>query len=309
MTQQTPRLNTALSGRYHIERQLGEGGMATVYLAHDLRHDRDVAIKVLHAERAASIGRARFLREIRIAARLNHPHILPLHDSGEVEGFLYFVMPVMRGQTLRDRLRQEGRLSVDAAVRIASEIADALDYAHRHEIVHRDIKPENILLHEGHAIVADFGIGKAIVEAASESSTFTQVGVTVGTAAYMSPEQASGEGLDGRSDLFALGCVLYEMLIGEPAFTGPSAPAVIARRFTHVPAEVATLRDEIPSGVSGLVARLLARAPEERPDTGAHVVATLAGARPVNPEARSSAASRGAGRLLVGVASVTWLTF
>src|SRR4051794_16639961 len=212
MTETRTKLIAALADRYRMERELGAGGMATVYLARDLRHDREVAIKVLNAELAESLGQQRFVREIGIAAKLNHPHILPLYDSGECDGFLYFVMPVMQGQTLRSRLEAERTLPVDDAVRIATDVADALDYAHRHDVVHRDIKPENILLHEGHAVVADFGIGKALVAAATESSPFTQIGVTVGTPAYMSPEQATGEEIDGRSDLFALGCVLYEML-------------------------------------------------------------------------------------------------
>src|SRR4030095_5624958 len=178
--------------------------------------ERDVAVKVLSPELAESLGRQRFVREIRMAAKLNHPHLLPLYDSGECDGFLYFVMPVMQGHTLRDRLTVDHTLPVDDAVRIAAEVADALDYAHRHDVVHRDIKPENILLHEGHAVVADFGIGKAL--AVSHTGTVTQTGVTVGTPAYMSPEQAAGEEVDGRSDLFALGCVLYEMLVGEPPF-------------------------------------------------------------------------------------------
>ena len=275
MTGLTDRLRSALADRYRIERELGAGGMATVYLAHDVRHDRKVAIKVLKPDLAESLGRDRFLREIRLAARLNHPHILALYDSGDADGFLYFVMPVMQGQTLRDRLRQEGLLSVDSAVRIASEVADALDYAHRHDVVHRDIKPENILLHEGHAVVADFGIGKAIVAAASETSTCTQFGVTVGTPAYMSPEQAAGEELDGRSDLFALGCVLYEMLTGEVAFTGPTVQAVIARRFIHTPPEVASVRAAVPVSVSHAVARLLSKAAADRHSTGAQVIAAL----------------------------------
>ena len=231
-------LTAALAGRYDIVREVGHGGMATVYLARDLKHERDVALKVVRADVAESLARQRFLREIRLAARLNHPHILPLHDSGEAGEFLFFTMPVMQGQTLRDRLTQEGHLSVESAVRIASEIADALDYAHRNDVVHRDIKPENILLHEGHAVVADFGIGKAVMAATNESSTFTQVGVTLGTPAYMSPEQAAGEEVDGRSDLFALGCVMYEMLTGDVAFTGATAQAVIAKRFVHTPPNV-----------------------------------------------------------------------
>jgi len=281
-------LTGMLADRYCIERELGRGGMATVYLAHDVRHDRRVAIKVLHEQLAESLGRERFLREIRLAAKLTHPHILPLHDSGEVPGghpgrsqeaaLLYFVMPVMEGQTLRDRLRQDGQLPVDSAVRIASEVADALDYAHRHDVVHRDIKPENILLHEGHAIVADFGVGKAVAAASSESGTFTQIGVTVGTPAYMSPEQAAGDELDGRSDLFALGCVLYEMLTGETAFTGTTAQAMIASRFIQTPREVAAVRPTVPDSVSQTVARLLAKAPADRHATGAHVITALTSA-------------------------------
>jgi serine/threonine-protein kinase len=269
-------LATALTGRYTVERELGAGGMATVYLAHDLRHDRDVAIKVLRPDLAESLGRERFLREIRLAARLNHPHILPLHDSGEAGGDLFFVMPLVEGQTLRDRLRLESPLPVDFAVRIASEIADALDYAHRHDVVHRDVKPENILLHEGHALVADFGIGRAIVAAsASGATTLTQLGVMVGTPTYMSPEQAAGDEVDGRSDLFALGCVLYEMLTGEPPFTGPTVQAVIARRFQHTPPPVRASRPAVPPGVCHLVERLLEKDPAARTSTGAQVVAAL----------------------------------
>ena len=268
-------LTAALSDRYRVERELGQGGMATVYLARDLKHDRQVAIKVLRDDLTESLGRNRFLREIRLAAALNHPHILPLYDSGEADGFLYFVMPVMTGETLRDRLVAEKTLPVEEAVRIAAEVADALDYAHRHDVVHRDIKPENILLHEGHALVADFGIGKALVAASEASATATQIGVTVGTPAYMSPEQAAGGELDGRSDLFALGCVLYEMLTGEVAFTGPTVQAIIARRFVYSPPRVTELRNSIPEVVSQTVERLLAKAPGERPATGAQVVAAL----------------------------------
>jgi serine/threonine protein kinase/thioredoxin-like negative regulator of GroEL len=275
VTDVASRLATALADRYRIERQLGAGGMATVYRAHDVKHDRDVAIKILHPDLSESLGRDRFLREIRLAARLNHPHILPLHDSGEAQGLLYFVMPVMEGQSLRDRLEQERPLPVDDAVRIASEVADALDYAHRHDVVHRDIKPENILLHEGHAVVADFGIGKALVAAATDAAAFTQTGVTVGTPAYMSPEQAAGEAVDGRSDLYALGCVLYEMLTGEAAFTGSTAAAVIAKRFLSSPPPVTDLRPTVPPAISAAVARMLERAPAERHTSGAQVVAAL----------------------------------
>ncbi len=194
------QLQVALASKYDIERELGRGGMATVYLARDLRHDRSVAIKVLRDEVAEPLARDRFIRETQLAARLNHPHILPLYDSGEADGTLYFVMPLMQGQTLRDRLDTDGQLPIDAVRKLAIEVTDALDYAHRHGVVHRDIKPENILLHEGHAIIADFGIGKAIADAQSNDATLTQLGVVVGTPAYMSPEQASGDVIDHRTD-------------------------------------------------------------------------------------------------------------
>jgi eukaryotic-like serine/threonine-protein kinase len=269
-------LTDALADRYRLERELGAGGMATVYLAHDHKHGREVAIKVLRPDIAETLGRERFLREIQLAARLNHPHILPLYDSGEAIGYLYFVLPVMAGQTLRDRLAGGPPLCVDEALRIATEVADALDYAHRHDLVHRDIKPENILLHEGHAIVADFGIGKAFVAASSATGLmFTQIGVTVGTPAYMSPEQAAGGEIDGRSDLFALGCVMYEMLTGEVAFTGESAQAVIAKRFAYSPPAITASRPEIPAVVGDTVSRLLQRSADDRFATGAQVVAAL----------------------------------
>ncbi len=207
------QLSAALAGRYRIERELGQGGMATVYLARDLKHNRDVAIKVLRADIAATIGAERFLREIQLAAKLTHPHILPLYDSGEADGALYFVMPNVEGHSLRERLDQTRQLPVEEAVRVTSEVAGALDYAHRHGVVHRDIKPENIMLHDGHAMVADFGIGKALGEVEGEG--VTKAGMSVGTPAYMSPEQAAGETVDGRSDVYSLGCVLYEMLVGE----------------------------------------------------------------------------------------------
>ncbi len=287
------RLSAALEGRYRIAHELGAGGMAIVYLAHDLRHDRPVAIKVLRPDVAQALGRERFVREIRLAARLNHPHILPLYDSGEADGFLFFVMPVARGQTLRDRLLQERTLPVADAVRLARDVADALDYAHRHDVVHRDIKPENILLHEGHAVVADFGIGKALVAAAETGAAFTQIGVTVGTPAYMSPEQATGDAVDGRSDLFALGCVCYEMLTGEAAFSAPTVAATLARRFTWSPPLVSVARPDVPPAVAELVGRLLARDPADRPATGAAVAAGLEAARTsatgVTPAPRAAA--------------------
>ena len=272
----TPSLATSLSSHYRIDRELGAGGMATVYLARDLKHDRDVAIKVLHQDLAESLGRDRFLREIHLAAALTHPHILPLFDSGDAGGRMYYVMPSAEGHSLRDRLDETGQLPVDDAVRIASEVADALDYAHRHGVVHRDIKPENIMLHEGHALVADFGIGKAVLAAATEGTEgLTQVGVTVGTPAYMSPEQAAGDTIDGRSDLFALGCMLYEMLTGEQPFTGPTIQATIAKRFHHTPPTVGVKRAGVAPALSDTVERLLEKDPDARFATGALVVSAL----------------------------------
>ena len=268
-------LVSALADRYRIGVLLGEGGMATGHRARDLRHDRDVALKVLRSGVGDSIGRERFIREIRLAASLTHPHILPLYDSGDTGGALWFTMPLMTGETLRSRLEQSGRLPVDDTIRLVGEVADALDYAHRHEVVHRDIKPENILLHEGHAVVADFGIGKALAAASEHATMHTQLGVTVGTPAYMSPEQAAGEIVDGRSDLFALGCVLFEMLTGEVAFSGPTVQATIARRFVHTPPPVQTLRPDVPLALAELVDRLLEKEADDRMRTGAQVVQTL----------------------------------
>ena len=259
------RLKAALAGRYTIELELGQGGMATVYLAHDVRHDRQVAVKVLRPELSLELGADRFVREIHLAARLNHPHIMPLFDSGEAGGFLYYVMPVVEGESLRERLQQAKRLPVEDATQIAQEVADALDYAHRHGVVHRDIKPENILLQDGHAVVADFGIGKAVSAAAQGVAALTRTGVTVGTPAYMSPEQAAGdEAIDGRSDLYSLGCVLYEMLAGEPPFTGPTAQAVIAAHLTATPRPLAELRSDTPPWVADAIARALAKDPNAR---------------------------------------------
>src|SRR2546430_3074163 len=259
------RLKAALAGRYTIELELGQGGMATVYLAHDVRHDRRVAVKVLRPELSLELGADRFVREIHLAARLNHPHIMPLFDSGEAGGFLYYVMPVVEGESLRERLQQAKRLPVEDATQIAREVADALDYAHRHGVVHRDIKPENILLQDGHAVVADFGIGKAVTAAAKGAAAITRTGVTVGTPAYMSPEQAAGEEtIDGRSDLYSLGCVLYEMLAGEPPFTGPTAQAVIAAHLTATPQLVGELRPDTPPAVADAIARALAKDPNAR---------------------------------------------
>jgi len=236
-------LEDALAKAYRLDRELGRGGMATVYLAHDLRHNRRVALKVLHPELGHSIGPERFLREIQLAARLNHPHIVPLFDSGEAGGYLYYVMPVVDGETLRDRLLREGQLSTEEALSLVRGIAAALDYAHRQNIVHRDIKPENVMLQDGEAVVMDFGIGKAVSVAADD--TLTQTGMVVGTPAYVSPEQASGETrIDGRSDQYSLACVLYEMLSGRKPFAGPTAQAVISRRFSE---PVPSLRSVVSS--------------------------------------------------------------
>jgi len=212
MADLSERVRASLAGRYTIERELGRGGMATVYLARDVKHDRPVALKVLRPELAASVGAERFLREIQVTAHLTHPNILPLLDSGRADDFLYYVTPYVEGESLRNRLDREGQLPVAEAVRLAASVADALDYAHRHDIVHRDIKPENILLEEGQPVVADFGIARALH--AAEGGNLTETGVTLGTAAYMSPEQATGDQLDGRTDIYSLGCVLYEMLAG-----------------------------------------------------------------------------------------------
>ena len=299
-------LADALASHYRFDRELGAGGMATVYLAHDHKHGRDVAVKVLRANLAETLGRDRFLREIQLAARLNHPHILPLYDSGETAGFLYFVMPVMKGQTLRDRLMQEPVLPVDEALRVSIAVADALDYAHRHDIVHRDIKPENILLHEGHAVVADFGIGKAVVASSTATGlAFTQVGVTIGTPAYMSPEQAAGGDLDGRSDLFALGCVMFEMLTGTPAFSGPTAQAVIAQRFVYSPPAITESRSEVPPAIADTVARLLQRSPDDRFTSGAQVVAALRAQSTPTPASAPAATDRARGDASIAVLPFT----
>jgi serine/threonine-protein kinase len=265
------RLTSGLAGRYTVERELGEGGMAVVYLARDLRHERAVAVKVLRPEVGAEIGAERFLREIKMAAGLTHNHILPVFDSGESEGLLYYVMPNMEGHSLRHKLDQERQLNLEEALRITREVASALDYAHRHKVMHRDVKPENILLHEGAALVADFGIGKAL----TTGKSITGTGITVGTPSYMSPEQASGDtGIDGRSDLYSLGCVLFEMLTGEPPFTGLNAQAIIAKRFVSPVPSVRTTRD-VPDGVDAALAKVLSRTPVDRYRTGAEFAEAL----------------------------------
>jgi serine/threonine protein kinase/Flp pilus assembly protein TadD len=287
------RLEKGLSGRYTLERELGQGGMAVVYLAVDLRHDRRVALKVLRPEISAEIGADRFLREIKLAAGLTHPHILPVYDSGEAGGLLFYVMPNMEGRSVRERLDREKQLPLEEALKITREVASALDYAHRHQVVHRDIKPENILLHEGAAMVADFGIGKAL----SGGGSITQTGMAIGTPAYMSPEQAGGESdIDGRSDLYSLGCVLYEMLAGEPPFTGPTAQAIIAKRFVAPIPKVRATRD-VPETVDDAVTRALSRTPVDRYTTAADFAEALrtisresgTGAQRTPPESQKSA--------------------
>ncbi len=252
-----------LRDRYECIRELGQGGMATVYLARDVRHRRQVALKVLRPELAAVVGAARFLREIETAANLQHPHILPLFDSGEAGGLLFYVMPYVEGESLRDRIDREKQLATDAALEIAAEVAGALEAAHAKGIVHRDIKPENIMLSGGHAMVADFGIATA-VDVAGESR-LTGTGLAVGTPAYMSPEQGSGERtVDRRSDVYALGCVLYEMLAGEPPFTGPTAQAIIAKRFSGDVPSVRRTRPSVSETVDRLISKALAPVPADR---------------------------------------------
>ena len=256
-------LRRALADRYAIERELGQGGMATVYLAQDLKHHRPVAIKLLRSELAAALGPERFLREIEISAHLHHPHILPLYDSGEAEGLLYYVMPYVEGESLRDRLTREKQLPLEDALQIAREVADALGYAHSHGVIHRDIKPENILLESGHAVVADFGIARAVGSAATEK--LTQTGIAVGTPVYMSPEQAAGsKELDGRSDLYSLGCVLYEMLAGQPPFTGPTVESIVHQHLVTEPPNVTNIRPAVPASVAAALQRALAKTPADR---------------------------------------------
>jgi serine/threonine-protein kinase len=264
MTDALTRLTTALTDRYTIERELGAGGMATVYLAHDVRHDRHVALKLLRPELAAILGGERFLKEIRLTANLQHPHILGLHDSGEADGLVYYVMPYVEGESLRERLAREHQLPVEEAVRIATEVAGALDYAHRHGVIHRDIKPENILLHDGSAMVADFGI--ALAASRSDSgSRLTETGMSLGTPHYMSPEQAMGEReITAKSDVYALGCVVYEMLSGEPPFTGPTAQAIVARVMMEQPRSLTLQRHSIPPHVEAAVNRALEKLPADR---------------------------------------------
>jgi serine/threonine-protein kinase len=286
MTQTAARLSSALSGRYTIERELGQGGMATVYLARDVRHDRPVAIKVLSPDLAAALGAERFLSEIKTTAKLQHPHILSLLDSGDADGMLYYVMPFVEGESLRARLDREKQLPLEDATRIAREVSDALGYAHQRKIVHRDIKPENILLAAGHALLADFGIAIAIDRAAGERLTGT--GITLGTPAYMSPEQALGEpNVDHRSDIYSTACVLYEMLAGEVPFRAPTGQMMIARRLSEDPTPLRVLRGSVAPALERAVTRALARSPADRFQSAADFGAALA-ATPSQPPADSA---------------------
>ena len=318
------RLAGALADRYEVQRELGAGGMATVYRAIDIKHQREVAIKVLHPDLGAALGSDRFLSEIRTTARLQHPHVLPLLDSGEADGLLYYVMPLVTGETLRHRLEREQQLPIDDAISIAREVADALGYAHGLGVIHRDIKPENILLRDGHALVADFGIALAVQTAGG--ARMTQTGLSLGTPQYMSPEQAMGErAIDGRSDVYALGAVTYEMLAGEPPFTGPNVQAIVARLLAEEPRSLTLQRRAVPAGVESAVMRALEKLPADRYSRAADFAAALlvdapaAKPRSTRPRGKSSpriwpmvavgfgvlAAGVGLGRVLAKPAAVT----
>src|SRR5262245_16596915 len=282
MTELTARLTQALAGRYTIERELGSGAASMVFLARDERHGRSVAIKVLAPEPGSGLGTDRFQREIETVARLHHPHILPLFDSGTADGVFWFAMPHVAGESLRQRLQREGQLPLEDALNVACEVADALNYAHSNGVIHRDIKPENILLSSGHALVADFGVARVLQEA-SEATQLTGTGVSLGTPHYMSPEQSAAQrDLDGRSDLYALGCVLFEMLTGRAPFVGPNIQSIVAQHLTAQPPAIQTLRSTVPQHVADAVQRTLAKAPADRFASAAKFAEAL----------RSAAASR-----------------
>ena len=312
MTDDLPRLAGALADRYAVESKIGEGGMASVYRARDLKHDRAVAIKVLRPELAAVIGAERFLAEIRTTANLQHPHILPLHDSGEAAGSVFYVMPFIEGESLRDRLEREKQLPIADAVQIVIDVAGALDYAHRRGVIHRDIKPENILLHDGRALVADFGIALA---ATTAGSRMTETGMSLGTPSYMSPEQAMGErALDARTDVYALGCVLYELLVGAPPFVAPTAQGIVAKVLTERPQPPSQARDTVSDAVDAVVLQALAKVPADRQPNAAAFAeelrqaaraqgATRSGARPAAASA-TGAGGGGASRLALAAAAL-----
>jgi serine/threonine-protein kinase len=292
MSEIPSRLTTTLASRYTIERELGAGGMAVVYLAQDVRHDRQVAIKVMLPKLAATLGARRFLQEIQVAAKLQHPLIVALYDSGEADGFLYYVMPHVEGESLRARLRRESQLPIDDALQITRDVAKALDYAHEVGVIHRDIKPENILLSRGHALVADFGIAKAVSSAGG--SALTSAGIAVGSPLYMSPEQAAGDAnVDGRADIYSLGCVLYEMLAGEPLFTGPTVQAIMAKHAIEPRPSVRTIRASVPEHVDRALQRALDKTPADRFDTVRPFYEALSEPRPTTEaEPRPTAARR-----------------
>src|SRR2546430_6486170 len=300
------RVKEALADRYALERELGAGGMATVYLAHDPRHNRKVAIKVMNPELAAIIGAARFLKEIETTANLQHPNILPLFDSGQVDATVFYVMPFVQGESLRNRLTREVQLPVADAVRIAVEVAGALDYAHRHGVIHRDIKPDNVLLHDGRPLVADFGI--ALAWSHRDGLTrITKSGVSLGTPHYMSPEQAAGEqNLDPRADTYALGVGLYEMLAGQPPFPGPPAQAIFARVLSEEHRPLVFHRKTVPPHVDAAVARALEKLPADRWQTAGGLAAALTsgrastGSRGLPPPARRRVANPRAAAALAG---------
>ncbi|HZE19059.1 MAG TPA: serine/threonine-protein kinase, partial [Candidatus Angelobacter sp.] len=298
MTPETlSRLKSALSGRYDVKRELARGGMGQVFEARDQKHGRSVAIKVLDPELAAAIGPARFRAEIETAARLSHPHIVPLFDSGEADGLLYYVMPLLTGESLRARLQRERQLPIEDAVRIAREASDALRYAHGEGLVHRDVKPENIVLTGGHALVLDFGIARAS-EAVPTPETHTVA--AIGTPAYMSPEQASGGSLDGRADQYALACVVYEMLTGQPPFTGPTSDSILLQHRTIDPRPAVVLRPTTPVYLTQALARALAKAPADRfPSMSAFSDAVSSALTPPGRATPGSPAARG--RLMLAV--------
>src|SRR5438105_9814938 len=303
MTDLLVRLQAALVERYAIERELGQGGMAVVFLAQDLKHRRAVAIKVLRPELAMALGAERFLGEIETVAGLAHPHILPLYDSGEAAGFLYYVMPYVEGESLRERLTREKQLPLEDALRISGEVATALSYAHSRGVVHRDIKPENLLREAGEAVVSDFGIARAITAAGGER--LTQTGMTVGTPGYMSPEQAAGEReLDGRSDVYSLGCVLYEMLAGNPPYLGSSAQAILARQSLDPVPRLRTVRETVPEEFERAVVKALAKAPADRFPTATQFAEALVTGRSVLRPSRRTLLIRAALPVIAAVTAI-----
>ncbi len=308
-------LGAALADHYELVKEAGRGGMATVYLARDLKHDRDVAIKVLHQDLGASIGPDRFLREIKVAANLQHPNILPLFDSGQAAGLLYYVMPYVEGESLADRLESEGQLAVEFAVQVTREVAEALDHAHKHGIIHRDIKPDNVMLIGKHAIVADFGISRAVE--AGQGESLTQTGMAVGTPLYMSPEQAAGAKIDGRADIYSLGCMLYELLSGEPPFTGKTASAIMARHAMEELPDIRIVRPTVPDELQDAIDQATAKTPADRFATAGEFAEALGEAQLIVSSERLTArrtaqrrahsprrVNRGSRRMLWGAAAV-----